>query len=146
MTVLQQDTEPTLSSKNIRCRACAAEFSRRPASPREKRCDPPFLWPTAQYFPLAACKASGRMLWIVECFYPEMSQSIFWSKQKKRYTWSLRRRSGSHSSQATFFKSEQVLNRSWASGWKTENTVVSFTEMPRSEVRSYQSLIWYLRK
>jgi len=59
-------------------------------------------------------------------------------------TWSFKRSSGSHSSQATFFKSEQVLNKSWASGWKTEKTVVSLTEMPKSEMRPYQALKLYL--
>jgi len=42
------------------------------------------------------------------------------------------RRVGSQSSQATFFKSEHVLNKSWASGWNTEKTVVSFTETFKS--------------
>lgn len=40
---------------------------------------------------------------------------------------------GSDNSQATFFKSEQVLNKSSASGWNTESTVVSLTDITISE-------------
>jgi len=48
-------------------------------------------------------------------------------------TSAFRRNEGSQSSQATFLRSEHVLKRSWASGWKTEKTVVSLTEMTISE-------------
>jgi len=52
---------------------------------------------------------------------------------------SSRRREGSHNSHATFFKSEQVLNRSCASGWNTENTVVSLSDMIMSLGRKFQA-------
>lgn len=51
-----------------------------------------------------------------------------------RITSALSLRSRSASSQATFLRSEQVLKRSCASGWKTEKTVVSFTDIVISAI------------
>lgn len=66
----------------------------------------------------------------LDCFVLHWSQ---WLKAAFKWgnynTSSFNLLAGSHNSQVTFFRSEHVLNRSWASGWKTENTVVSFTWM-----------------
>jgi len=50
-------------------------------------------------------------------------------KKIQAFTSEFNLKEGSHSSQATFLRSEQVLNKSWASGWNTEKMVVSFTEI-----------------
>jgi len=46
-----------------------------------------------------------------------------------KHTSSFKRKDGSHNSQAIFLRSEQVLYKSCASGWKTAKIVVSLTEI-----------------
>ena len=73
------------------------------------------------------------MLGITGLLCPVIAWALLSERPDINCTSALSLHVGSDSSQATFFKSECVLNKPSASGWNTDNTVVSLMDMTISE-------------